>query len=60
MPVYIKGSFKVWPRGAKVIKFAPVSVYFGEPMYFKGAPGDYQAFADKIMENISKLAVTTS
>lgn len=55
VPVYIKGSFYVWPKGAKGIKLAPVSVYFGEPMYFKGESKDYQAFADKIMENIAKL-----
>ena len=55
VPVYIKGSFLVWPKGAKKIKLAPISVYFGEPMYFKGESKDYQAFADRIMENIAKL-----
>jgi len=55
VPVYIKGSFEVWPKDAKKIKLVPVSVYFGEPMYFKGESGDYQAFADSIMGNIAKL-----
>jgi len=60
VPVYIKGSFEVWPRGAKKIKWAPISVYFGEPIYFNGTSDNYQAFADSIMENIAKLAATTS
>ena len=55
VPVYIKGSFEAWPKGAKRIKLTAVSVYFGEPMYFKGASGDYQAFADGIMERIASL-----
>jgi 1-acyl-sn-glycerol-3-phosphate acyltransferase len=55
MPVYIKGSFDVWPKGAKCIRCSKVSVYFGKPIYFKGTSDDYQAFADSIMENIAKL-----
>lgn len=55
VPVYIKGSYEAWPKGAKKIKCTPVSVYFGEPMYFKGESADYQAFAESIMGNIAGL-----
>ena len=55
VPVYIKGSFNVWPKGAKCIRCFKVSVYFGKPICFKGTSDDYQVFADSIMESIAKL-----
>jgi len=64
VPVYIKGSFNVWPRGAKTIKFSPVAVFFGKPLYFEEflkqaqytkASEAYQPFAERIMENIARL-----
>ena len=69
VPVYIKGNYEVWPKGAKHINPAPVSVYFGEPLDFEeflkqkryDKPQDaYQPFADYIMENISSLRTICS
>lgn len=64
VPVYIKGSFEVLPKGAKSIKPAPVSVTFGRPLDFEEflkksnyeKPADaYKPFADFIMERIAGL-----
>lgn len=64
VPVYIKGNFKVWPKGAKFIKPAPVAVFFGAALDFNGffkaggydKPADaYKPFADYIMQRIADL-----
>jgi 4-hydroxy-3-methylbut-2-en-1-yl diphosphate reductase len=41
VPVYIKGSFEAWPKGAKRVNFVPVSVHIGEPIEFD--PGELEA-----------------
>ncbi len=63
VPAYIKGSFDVWPKGAKMIKFRKVSIYFGKPIYVKDIKFDEHAsFSDKcrklseiVMEGIQNL-----
>lgn len=61
VPVYIKGSFEAWPKGAKRVKFVPVSVHIGKPVIFD--PGEleakgrdaYQRVSDHIMERIAQI-----
>jgi 1-acyl-sn-glycerol-3-phosphate acyltransferase len=66
VPVYIKGSFEVLPKGARFLKIAPVSIFFGKVLDFKeflkasgyDKPADaYKPFADLIMEKIASLRV---
>lgn len=59
-PVRVVGSFEALPRD-KGVKFHPVTVYIGDPIYFdaaefkgKGREG-YQKIADRVMEEIGKL-----
>ncbi len=61
VPVYIRGSYEAYPKGAKFFRCAPVSVYFGEPF----VPADhkvlmeekdpYLAVAQEIMARIRKI-----
>jgi 1-acyl-sn-glycerol-3-phosphate acyltransferase len=60
VPVYIKGSFEAFPRGAKGIKMRPVKVFYGEPFVASeerfGSGGEaYMAVSRHIMAEIAKL-----
>jgi 1-acyl-sn-glycerol-3-phosphate acyltransferase len=61
VPVYIDGTFKSFPRGAKFPRRAKVTVSFGRPLdlnpYREGAPSKdtYQALAEEIMAGIAAL-----
>ena len=69
VPAYVKGSYEVLPKGARFVKCAPVSVYFGRTLdfdkFFKASrynrPAEaYAPFADYIMEHIAKLKEMTN
>ena len=54
VPVYIDGTFRAFPRGAKFFRCCPVQIYFGKA--FVPRAGDpYMAVSEKIMEEIKKL-----
>jgi 1-acyl-sn-glycerol-3-phosphate acyltransferase len=61
IPVYIKGSYEIWPRGAKSIKRRPCTVYFGKPEEFKDCYSRahsrevYEEISQRIMERIAQL-----
>ena len=66
LPAYIRGSHKVLPRGARMIRLGEVSVHFGKPLFFSPArdvPGDimkshhayYQKISNQLMEAIREI-----
>ena len=58
VPAYIKGTFQSMPRGSKYPKPAHVEIHIGPPVVpavDKKAPDPYQAFADRIREEVIKL-----
>lgn len=61
VPVYIEGSYKAYPKGAKFFKCSPVKAYFGKPFVpsldeeFSKMESPYQAVADRIMVEIKKI-----
>ena len=61
VPVYIKGSYDAFPKGAKRFRCRPIEVYFGDAFVpaasreFLSAGDDYSAVSKKIMQEIGKL-----
>jgi 1-acyl-sn-glycerol-3-phosphate acyltransferase len=61
IPVYIKGSYEIWPRGAGSIKRGHCTVYFGKPMEFKDCFSQghsrevYLEISQRIMGTIAQL-----
>ncbi len=63
VPAYIEGTYHVLPKGKKWFRMAPVRIRFGPPVPLlpegngsSGGRTDYQAVADRIMNEISALA----
>ncbi len=59
VPVYIEGTDRVLPKGAKFPRLGkPIRVIIGKPRVFsgKGGPKDYRRVAEEIMEEITSLA----
>lgn len=55
IPVFVKGSDKAFPRGAKFIRPTKVHVYFGKQIKIeRGLP--YQDIAEEIMKSIRHLS----
>ncbi len=54
LPVYIKGSDKTMPPGAKGLKRHPVTVTFGAPLNFSKGQ-DFHAISGEIMKKINVL-----
>ncbi|HMO52204.1 MAG TPA: lysophospholipid acyltransferase family protein [Kiritimatiellia bacterium] len=62
VPAYIRGSYEAWPKGAKKMKSAPVSVHFGPPISpealcltdDRGKP-DYMGIGAMVMARIAEL-----
>ena len=61
VPVYIQGTYAVFPRGARWPRRGPVRVYYGKPfvpaedMDLISAPDPYLAVSWKIMGEIKKM-----
>ena len=61
IPTFVKGTEIIWPKNAKGIKRAKVTVYFGKPLelsVLRGLPrgrDTYKLIAQEIMRNIAEL-----
>ena len=60
VPVYVEGSGRVWPRGARLPKAGRVRVRFGQPMRFERKSGEerkdhYEAVSREMMAAIARL-----
>jgi 1-acyl-sn-glycerol-3-phosphate acyltransferase len=61
VPVYIKGTDKVYPKHARVFRFKPIKVYYGKPLYLesyyssKKYRGIYMDISQEIMKGIQEL-----
>lgn len=64
IPVYIRGTFKALPRGAKFLRPSKIEVVFGSPLtasdidFTKKPEGmdDYQFFANELRERVKELS----
>jgi 1-acyl-sn-glycerol-3-phosphate acyltransferase len=57
VPVYIDGSGRAWPRGARGPRLVRITVTFGEAMQFTRVRGKarYQVISDEIMAAVGRL-----
>ena len=60
VPVYVKGTEKALPRGARFIRLEPVRVFYGKPKRYQMPEGmdkdeAYKEISYKIMDEIKKL-----
>ena len=60
LPVYVRGTDSIWPKGAKKIRFHPVRVYYGKLKKYEMKEGskDESIYADTsldIMEEIRRI-----
>jgi 1-acyl-sn-glycerol-3-phosphate acyltransferase len=57
VPVYVRGTGAVLPKGARYPRRAPITVAFGPPLRFTSERGKrrYQAISDEIMAGIARL-----
>lgn len=60
VPVYVSGSGRAWPKGARFPRPARVTVAFGEPLRFEGKRGgdrreQYEAASRAMMAAIARL-----
>lgn len=61
IPVYVRGSFNIYPRNAKLIRPNPCSVFYGPPVDLKDCYNRkkskelYKEISVKIMEGIKEL-----
>jgi len=54
IPIGIDGSGRVWGRGRKRIRLAPVRTAFGVPLH-PGAGEDYETFNQRLYADVEKL-----
>lgn len=61
IPAYVSGTFRVLPRGAKMVHLHAISVSFGPPLRFDaillrdGARAAYETFSQQVMDAIARL-----
>ncbi len=61
VPVYIKGTDKVYPKHARTFRFRPIKVYYGKPLYLESYyssqkyRGIYLDISQEIMKGIQEL-----
>ena len=58
VPVGIRGTFEVWPRGGK-FRLHPVEFHFGDPIDpagFKAAADPYAAITEKLQIEVKRLS----
>lgn len=65
VPVYLQGTDSVLPRGKRVPRIHPVTVYFGHPLRLVGqvphkeARGNYRRLSEEVMKGIAELKART-
>jgi 1-acyl-sn-glycerol-3-phosphate acyltransferase len=63
VPMRIFGAREAWPRGSGRVRFRPITVVVGEPIYFTAAdlqpPGKevYQRLSQRVMDAIAALSL---
>jgi 1-acyl-sn-glycerol-3-phosphate acyltransferase len=63
VPMRIFGAREAWPRGSSRVRFRPITVVVGEPIYFTAAdlqpPGKevYQRLSQRVMDAIAALSL---
>jgi len=63
VPMRIFGAREAWPRGSSRVRFRPITIVVGEPIYFTAAdlqpPGKeiYQRLSQRVMDAITALSV---
>lgn len=63
VPMRIFGAREAWPRGTSRVRFRPITVVVGEPIYFTAAdlqpPGKdvYQRLSQRVMDAIAALSL---
>jgi 1-acyl-sn-glycerol-3-phosphate acyltransferase len=63
VPMRILGAREAWPRGSGRVRFRPITVVVGEPIYFTAAdlqpPGKevYQRLSQRVMDAIAALSL---
>jgi 1-acyl-sn-glycerol-3-phosphate acyltransferase len=63
VPMRIFGAREAWPRGSSRVRFHPITVVVGEPIYFTAAdlqpPGKevYQRLSQRVMDAIAALSL---
>ncbi|RMH31430.1 MAG: 1-acyl-sn-glycerol-3-phosphate acyltransferase [Nitrospirae bacterium] len=63
VPVYLKGTYQVWPAGTMRVRCHPVAVHFGEPLEFashdtideRARKERYRAIGTIVMNRIAEL-----
>jgi len=61
VPVFLSGTEKVLPRGAKMLKQARITVYFGKPLdmdYYRGCKASRETYAkigEDVMDRLAEL-----
>jgi 1-acyl-sn-glycerol-3-phosphate acyltransferase len=64
VPVYIAGSFRAFPRGARWMRPTKIMVYYGAPLQppdwasLAGRKGGYEQIAGLVRERIAQLEQT--
>src|SRR6476660_3969331 len=63
VPMRIFGAHKAWPRGSKKIRFHPITIVVGHPIFFSEADiaergkDVYQRLSERVMNEIAKLTI---
>src|SRR5437016_3417372 len=63
VPMRIFGAHEAWPRGSKKIRFHPITIVVGHPIFFTEADiaergkDMYQRLSERVMNEIAKLTI---
>ena len=63
VPMRIFGAHEAWPRGSKKIRFHPITIVVGHPIFFTQADvaerrkDVYQRLSERVMTEIAKLTI---
>ena len=63
VPMRIFGAHEAWPRGSKKIRFHPITIVVGHPIFFSEADiaergkDVYQSLSERVMTEIAKLTI---
>lgn len=61
VPVYVHGTDSVLPRGKRIPRLHPVTIYFGHPLRLAGEVaakeprGNYRSLSEEVMKGIAEL-----